>query len=154
MPAPDDRTPVLLLHGFWHGGWCWTEVLARLTAAGVRALAGDLLAAQVKQLGGAPVTVVAHSMGGAVLTRAGQLAPELITHAVYLAAYMPASGVPPAAYVRMPENEGSRVGALRVGDARDRGAAAGHCVAGPGVPGGRARGVALSLPDVGSERAD
>ncbi len=59
--------------------------------------AGDLLVAQVKQLGGGtPVTVVAHSMGGAVLTRAGQLAPELIAHAVYLAAFMPASGVPPA----------------------------------------------------------
>ena len=163
MPAPDDRTPVLLLHGFWHGSWCWTEVLARLTGAGVRALAvdmaghglrasrpaaltqrpfdpealaaevspvagvdldqaGDLLVAQLKQLGGAPVTVVAHSMGGAVLTRAGQLAPGLIAHAVYLAAFMPASGVPPAAYVRMPENEGSRVGALRVGDARATGA--------------------------------
>ena len=68
------------------------------------------------------MTVLAHSMGGAVLTRAGQLAPELIAHAVYLAAFMPASGVPPAAYVRMPENEGSRVGALRVGDARATGA--------------------------------
>jgi len=94
----------------------------------------------VKQLGGgAPVTVVAHSMGGAVLTRAGQLAPELIAHAVYLTALMPASGVPPAAYVRMPENEGSRVGALPVGDARERGAAHGRRVPGPGVPGGRAR---------------
>jgi hypothetical protein len=61
-------------------------------------------------------------MGGAVVTRAGQLAPGLIAHAVYLAAFMPASGVPPAAYVRMPENEGSRVGALRVGDARTTGA--------------------------------
>jgi pimeloyl-ACP methyl ester carboxylesterase len=100
MPAPRDRTPVLFLHGFWHGSWCWTEVLAGLTGAGV------------------PVTVVAHSMGGTVLTRAGQLAPELIAHAVYLAAFMPASGVPSAAYPRMPENEGSRVGALRVGDAR------------------------------------
>ena len=164
VPAPHDRTPVLLLHGFWHGSWCWTEVLARLTGAGVRALAvdmaghglrarrpaalvqrpfdaaafaaevspvagvdldqaGDLLVAQVTQLGGgSPVTVVAHSMGGAILTRAGQLAPGLIAHAVYLAAFMPASGVPPAAYPRMPENEGSRVGALRVGDARATGA--------------------------------
>ena len=42
MPAPRDRTPVLLLHGFWHGSWCWTEVLARLTGAGVRALAVDM----------------------------------------------------------------------------------------------------------------
>lgn len=164
MPAPDERTPVLFLHGFWHGSWCWTEVLARVTGAGVPARAvdmaghglrasrpaalyqrpfgaealaaevspvagvdldqaGDLLVSQVKQLGGgAPVTVVAHSMGGAVLTRAGQLAPELVAHAVYLTAFMPASGVPPAAYPRMPENEGSRVSALRVGDARAIGA--------------------------------
>jgi pimeloyl-ACP methyl ester carboxylesterase len=28
------EAPVLLLHGFWHGAWCWSEVLARLTAAG------------------------------------------------------------------------------------------------------------------------
>ena len=42
MPAPRDRTPVLLLHGFWHGSWCWTEVLAALTGAGVRALPVDM----------------------------------------------------------------------------------------------------------------
>src|SRR5512146_525690 len=103
------ETPVLLLHGFWHGAWCWSEVLARLTAAGVRALAVDmaghglrarrpaaptarpfepapvhadldeaaaLLIAQARALGGgAPVTAVAHSMGGNVLTRAVQEAP-------------------------------------------------------------------------------
>lgn len=164
MPAPRHDAPVLFLHGFWHGSWCWTEVLAHLTGAGVRALAvdmaghglrarrpaaatrrpfdpdllatevsplagvdldqaGDLLVAQVKRFGGgAPVTVVAHSMGGAVLTRAGQQAPGLIGHAVYLTAYMPASGVAPTAYVRTPENEGNLVGALRVGDPRALGA--------------------------------
>ena len=36
------ETPVLLLHGFWHGAWCWSEVLGRLTAAGTRALAVDM----------------------------------------------------------------------------------------------------------------
>jgi pimeloyl-ACP methyl ester carboxylesterase len=164
MPAPHDSTPVLFLHGFWHGSWCWTEVTAHVTSAGVRALAvdmaghgmrarrpaalarrpvdqdllatevsplagvdldqaGELLVSQVKQLGGGgPVTVVAHSMGGAVLTRAGQLVPELIAHAVYVTAFMPASGVPPTAYIGTPENEGSRVGALRVGNPRTIGA--------------------------------
>lgn len=162
--GPRQDTPVLFLHGFWHGSWCWTEVLAHVTGAGVRALAvdmaghglrarrpaaaarrpfdpdllasevsplasvdldqaGDLLVSQLKQFGGGgPVTVVAHSMGGAVLTRAGQLAPALIAHAVYLTAYMPASGVPPTAYVRTPENEGSLVAALQVGRPREIGA--------------------------------
>jgi len=160
MPAPPGGPPVLFLHGFWHGSWCWTEVLASVTSAGVRALAvdmaghglrarrpaaatgrpfdqellaaevspvaavdldqaGDLLVSQVKRLGGGgPVAVVAHSMGGAVLTRAGQQVPDLIAHAVYVAAFMPASDVPAAAYVRMPENEGSRAGSLRSADAR------------------------------------
>src|SRR5262249_50243486 len=117
MSAPG--TPILLLHGLWHGTWCWSEVLARLTAAGRRALAVDmagrglraggvaartarpfdpaalagapspaadislpeaaaLLVSQAEALGsGAPVTAVAHSMGGTVLTRAVQDAPHL-----------------------------------------------------------------------------
>ena len=37
-----SRAPVLFLHGFWHGSWCWSEVLARVTSAGVRALAVDM----------------------------------------------------------------------------------------------------------------
>lgn len=42
MPAPDNAMPVLFLHGFWHGSWCWTEVLAAVTGARVRALAVDM----------------------------------------------------------------------------------------------------------------
>jgi pimeloyl-ACP methyl ester carboxylesterase len=165
VPAAQAGPPVLFLHGFWHGSWCWTGVLACVTGAGVRALAvdmaghglrarrpaaltrrpfdpellatevspvadvdldqaGDLLVSQVKQFGGGgPVAVVAHSMGGAVLTRAAQLVPELIARAVYVAAFMPPSGVSSAACSRLPENEGSRVGALRpTADARVVGA--------------------------------
>lgn len=50
--------------------------------------------------------VVAHSMGGAVLTRAARLATGLVAEAAYLTAFMPASGMPAAACVRMPEHEG------------------------------------------------
>jgi pimeloyl-ACP methyl ester carboxylesterase len=151
------ETPVLLLHGFWHGAWCWSEVLARLTAAGARALAVDmaghglrarrpaaptarpfdpaalaaepspagtdlgeaaaLFIAQARGLGGgAPVTAVAHSMGGNVLTRSVQQAPGLFAHAVYVTAFMPASGVPAAAYIFAPENEGDLVGVAMVAD--------------------------------------
>ncbi|MFJ4786032.1 alpha/beta fold hydrolase [Streptomyces sp. NPDC088794] len=145
-------TPLLLVHGYWHGSWCWSEVIAPLAAGGrttlavdlaghgLRALrpaclsarpfdsaalatevspvaevdldqAADLLVAQIEQVGhGAPVTVVAHSMGGTVLTRAAQQRPELIAHAVYLTAFMPASDTPAAAYIQSPENAGELVG--------------------------------------------
>jgi pimeloyl-ACP methyl ester carboxylesterase len=73
--------------------------------------AADLLVSQIKQLGrGGQVTVVAHSMGGTVLTRAAQQHPELIAHAVYLAAFMPASDTPAAAYIPSPENAGELIG--------------------------------------------
>ncbi|MEV4220775.1 alpha/beta fold hydrolase [Nonomuraea sp. NPDC049725] len=146
------RTPLLFVHGFWHGTWCWSEVLARVAETGRPALAVDLpghglrarrprsvtgrpfdpahlatepspvagvtldeagehLVARLKRLGrGGPVTVVAHSMGGTVLTRAAEQAPELVAHAVYLAAFMPASGVPAFDYALMPENEGELIG--------------------------------------------
>lgn len=151
------ETPVLLLHGFWHGAWCWSEVLARLTAAGTRALAVDmtghglrarrptaptarpfdpaslavepspagadldeaagLFIAQAQALGGgAPVTAVAHSMGGNVLTRAVQEAPGLFAHAVYVTAFMPPAGVPAAACIFWPENEGDLAAAALVTD--------------------------------------
>ena len=147
-------TTLLFVHGYWHGSWCWSEVIAQVAGAGRPALAvdmaghglrarrpecltrrpvapealatevspvadvdldqaGDLLVSQIRQLGrGGPVTVVAHSMGGTVLTRAAQQAPELVAHAVYLTAFMPASDVPAIAYVQMPENAGELVAPL------------------------------------------
>jgi pimeloyl-ACP methyl ester carboxylesterase len=147
-------SPLLFVHGFWHGSWCWSEVIARVAGAGRPALAvdmaghglrarrpecltrrpfaperlateaspvadvgldqaGDLLVSQIRQLGrGGPVAVVAHSMGGTVLTRAVQQAPELVAHAVYLTAFMPASDVPAIAYLQMPENAGEPVAPL------------------------------------------
>ncbi|MFJ1709609.1 alpha/beta fold hydrolase [Kitasatospora sp. NPDC088346] len=166
------RSNLLFLHGYWHGSWCWSEVITHVAAAGRSAVAvdmaghglraarpqcltrrplapealasevspvagvdldqaSDLLISQIKEVGGgSPVTVVAHSMGGAVLTRAAQLAPELVAHAVYLAAFMPASDVPALAYTQMPENadaliassfraDPSVIGALRLDLASD-----------------------------------
>ncbi|MGN9907560.1 alpha/beta fold hydrolase [Phytohabitans sp. LJ34] len=79
--------------------------------------AADLLASQVKQLGrGGPVTVVAHSMGGHVLTRVAQQVPELVAHAVYIAAVMPASGSPADPYFVRPENAGALVLSALRGD--------------------------------------
>jgi pimeloyl-ACP methyl ester carboxylesterase len=145
-------TPLLFVHGYWHGSWCWSDVIAHVAAAGHPALAvdlaghglrarrpaclttrpfdsaalatevspvadvdldqaADLLVSQIRQLGhGAPVTVVAHSMAGTVLTRAAQQHPELIAHAVYLTAFMPASDIPAVVYIQSPENAGDLIG--------------------------------------------
>ncbi|MGE9695474.1 alpha/beta fold hydrolase [Streptomyces sp. NRRL F-5630] len=35
-------TPVVLVHGFWHGSWCWSPVVEQLAARGVPAVAVDL----------------------------------------------------------------------------------------------------------------
>ncbi|MFI0408351.1 alpha/beta fold hydrolase [Actinomadura sp. 3N508] len=152
-------TSLLLVHGFWFGSWCWSEVIARVAGAGrvVQAVdlaahglrarrpaclakrpfdpeelatevspvsglgldeAGELLVSQIQRLAqeGQPVTVVAHSMGGAVVTRAVQEVPELVAHAVYLAAFMPGSGVPAGEYAQSPENADSLVAQVVRGD--------------------------------------
>jgi pimeloyl-ACP methyl ester carboxylesterase len=155
---------LVFVHGFWHGSWCWSEVIPHVVAAGRLAVAVDmaghglyarrpqwfteqpynpeavstevspvaevslddaaeLLTSQIKQVGcGEPVTVVAHSAAGPVLTRVAQQTPELIAHAVYVSAYMPASDVPAAAYTRLPEAADDQVAPLLQGDPAQIGA--------------------------------
>lgn len=40
--AQARRATVVLVHGAWHGGWCWTPVVERLETAGFHAVAVDL----------------------------------------------------------------------------------------------------------------
>ncbi|WP_249998596.1 alpha/beta fold hydrolase [Actinoplanes sp. M2I2] len=37
-----DLTPIVLVHGLWHGSWCWSPVTGSLAARGVPSLAVDL----------------------------------------------------------------------------------------------------------------
>lgn len=37
-----DTLPVVLVHGFWHGSWCWSPVTERLAARGIGSVAVDL----------------------------------------------------------------------------------------------------------------
>jgi pimeloyl-ACP methyl ester carboxylesterase len=72
-------TTFVLIHGAWHGGWCWDRVAPRLSDAGHRVVAPDLpcdvvgagaadyAAAVLEALGTEPagdVVVAAHSAGG------------------------------------------------------------------------------------------
>ena len=88
-----------LIHGAWHGAWCWTRVAAELRALGHDARAVDLpidrpdattvdyarVAAQAFG-GGAPPIVVAHSMAGLVAPLVADLMP--VRGLVYLAAVL------------------------------------------------------------------
>jgi pimeloyl-ACP methyl ester carboxylesterase len=158
MNMPGNHTPLVFIHGYWYGCWCWSDVLTNVAAAHRIAVAVDMaghgldarrpdlltrrtrdfgtstfdgspvaditldqaadrLIAQIELIGGGqPVTVIAHSMGGTVLTRVAQQSPRLVAHAVYLAAFMPASDTPAAAYFTAPENAGELISGLLQAD--------------------------------------
>lgn len=91
-------TAFLLVHGAWHGPWCWEKVAGPLRAAGHEVVAtelhrGDLAAdtaavqRDVDALAGRGdrLVVCAHSYGGAVATGLA-LPPE--ARLAYLAAYL------------------------------------------------------------------
>ena len=86
-------TTLVLVHGLWHGAWCWDDVRARLGRASVavelpmRSLAGD---ADVVRCAldavDDEIVVVGHSYGGAVVT-ALESHPS-VRRLVYLAAFL------------------------------------------------------------------
>ncbi len=94
MPAP----ALLLVHGAWHGSWCWEPLRAHLTGWRVETVAlpstggpgrgvqddAEVVRAAVKAIDG-PVVVVAHSYGGIPATEAAGL-PN-VEHLVHVAAF-------------------------------------------------------------------
>lgn len=102
----------VLVHGSWHGAWCWQKVIPLLIKAGHQVLAPDLpahgqdkspftnvtLADYVDCIGALlaecdePVILVGHSMAGMVISQVAEQFPEKISMLVYLAAFLPQSG--------------------------------------------------------------
>lgn len=102
----------VLVHGSWHGAWCWEKLLPALRAAGHEAIAVELPAhggdpadasdasfsGYVDRVGAAihdadgEVILVGHSMGGHVVTQAAEYHSEAVAAVVYLAAFLPADG--------------------------------------------------------------
>lgn len=88
--------PVVLVHGAWHGPWCWAKVAEGLAAAGVPVLAvelplqggpgpdADAVRAALDGLDDA--VVVGHSYGGVVISAACSGATN-VAHLVYLCAF-------------------------------------------------------------------
>jgi pimeloyl-ACP methyl ester carboxylesterase len=102
----------VLVHGAWHGAWAWDKVVPLLEAEGHSVDAVDLpghganpsdvggmtldsyareVAARVEAVS-EPVVLVAHSMGGMVVTQAAELVPERIAALVYVCAFLPGDG--------------------------------------------------------------
>lgn len=98
----------ILIHGGFHGAWCWQRVIPELEQLGHRAVAIDLpqhgerghdptsslderSAAIVDVLQSGDV-LVGHSGGGYDVTVAADRAPEKVGHIVYLAAGLPLEG--------------------------------------------------------------
>ena len=127
----------VLIHGAWHGGWCWRfvrpflkghEVFApSLTGLGERKhlarpdidldthIADVVSILEMEDL--RDVVLVGHSYGGMVITGAADRAAERIKRLVYLDAFVPDNGkctldyVVPERAARMRE-EGERVGSV------------------------------------------
>jgi pimeloyl-ACP methyl ester carboxylesterase len=114
----------LLLHGAWHGGWCWRHVADRLRAqrhsvhaptltglgerahlltpeVGLETFATDVIAViEAEEL--EDVILVGHSFAGVVISLVADHVPERLRHLVYLDAVVlepgqsPLDAVPPA----------------------------------------------------------
>jgi pimeloyl-ACP methyl ester carboxylesterase len=99
QPAGSARN-VVLVHGAYADGSCWSEVIGRLQRAGLKAtavqnpltsLADDVAATQrILALQDGPTVLVAHSWGGMVITEAGS-DPKVFA-LVYVAARAPDAG--------------------------------------------------------------
>src|SRR5450631_4224591 len=82
-----ERPTYILVHGGWHGAWCWRDVTTELdrrditwrsldlpsahdTGGGARDLVDDARAVADAANGAGPVVLVGHSYAGAVIAEA------------------------------------------------------------------------------------
>ncbi|MFM0229593.1 alpha/beta hydrolase [Paraburkholderia sediminicola] len=109
-----SKIPFVLVHGTWHGGWCWDEVAARLRAAGhevmtptLPGLAGDsndvhigidladhtrAVVELIDRERMQKVVLVGHSYGGMVISGVADRRATCIHCIVYLDAFLPKDG--------------------------------------------------------------
>src|SRR5580658_9239376 len=92
----NTRPNIVLIHGAWAEGSCWSDVIARLQADGyhvtapqfpLTALADDVAQLrQVLNVQDGPTLVAGHSYGGQVITALGADAPN-VAGLIYVAAF-------------------------------------------------------------------
>jgi pimeloyl-ACP methyl ester carboxylesterase len=104
----------VLIHGAWHGGWCWKKLTPLLRGAGHEVFTPTLTGLGERAHLASPevdlsthiqdvvavleyedlrdVILVGHSYGGMVITGTADQVPERLAHLVYLDAYVPSDG--------------------------------------------------------------
>lgn len=104
----------ILIHGSWHGGWCFDTIKGLLEAGGHEVIAPDLpgmggdeaalRAATLQEwaefttdlcrhASQSPVILAGHSRGGIVVSQAAEYAPDAIDALVYICAMMLPNGM-------------------------------------------------------------
>lgn len=135
--SPRRRT-VLLVHGAWHGAWCWSALQCELERRSVPSFAIDLpghglstrplgdvhtdareVVATLQLLaerGDGDVVLVGHSYGGAVITQAAASATN-VAHLLYVAAFALDDGESVMGLIgALPPEPIALAAAMRIGD--------------------------------------
>jgi pimeloyl-ACP methyl ester carboxylesterase len=104
---PEAHATIVLVHGAWHGPWCWERLTPYLQAQSLAVVAVELpslaspipaglpqdaehLNQALKRIEG-PVILCGHSYGGMVISAADTQQAD-VRHLVYLCAYMAEAG--------------------------------------------------------------
>lgn len=102
----------VLIHGAWHGGWCWYKIVPRLEKAGHSVLASDLpslgkdktpvadislqtwtdAVCRILDAQPEPVVLVGHSRAGIIISQAAEQRPDKVRTLVYLCAFLLRNG--------------------------------------------------------------
>jgi pimeloyl-ACP methyl ester carboxylesterase len=122
---------LLLIHGAWHGGWCFDRLVPLLAARGHRVAAPTLpgMGGMVREVAAAsldgwadfiveqaralppPVILCAHSRGGIVASMAAERAPDAFAALIYLAAFLLPDGESMTGFIAAhPRNEAFEAG--------------------------------------------
>ena len=128
-----EEATFVLVHGAWHGGWCWKKLVPLLRAAGHQVLTPTMtglgerahlltadvdLETHVKDITAViecddlqRVVLVGHSYGGMVVTGVADRVASRVTRVVYLDAFLPDDGKALKDYAPVPRtrDDGWRV---------------------------------------------